>query len=576
MKERAARWFCLVLLVVVAVLAFKTNLDDYDIWFHLKYGEHYVRNLTWHIDHSAYSWTPSTPDWKYVTWLGSSLLYLAHQAAGFPGLAALQWCVIIGIFFLYYFYIRSLGDALDVAHITVVLLVAVALAIVVPFLKPELFTTVLFAFAVFIYFHAKSSGKNLFYLYPPLFLLWVNTHGGFLFGLFFISITLALEGLNSRFIRKNCLPKELLRSLAVSVVLSYVAILANPYGIHYHLQLLQDLFFSPYMAYSSKLFAYLNIWDFFLPKGFSYAFMYSALAVFIMAVALCALALHAYARHRFFDPVVLLINLAFFLLIFKAARMVLFFPLVWLFSVAFLLGKTDSRELRRKLLPVALAIFLIFGGGFCFDIYSFLEYTSFFGFNIGEWVPEKETEFIKEKKLPGPLFNDYLIGGYMIWAMHPDYKVFIDPRYGPYTGQMLADYFGLESPTHLQKLREKYPFTTALVHLREPRFIGWLISLGEWKVVYFDKVAAVIAHQSVFESLDSETRSMDLGPARFQGVGNPRILSRIFDLYNVMGRTDDMQTIYETYRKNVSDSNHMKEFQLEIMQRQLQRAGKIK
>ena len=28
--------------------------------------------------------------------------------------------------------------------------------------------------------------------------------------------------------------------------------------------------------------------------------------------------------------------------------------------------------------------------------------------------------------------NTYLEGGYLLWALYPDYKVFIDPRYGPY------------------------------------------------------------------------------------------------------------------------------------------------
>lgn len=573
LKERAATYCCLACLALIAVLTFKTNLEDYDIWFHLKYGEFYVQNLTWHIDHSAYSWTPAANDWIYVTWLGSALLYLAHLAAGFPGVAILQWCVIIGIALLYYSYVRMLGTTLDVVHTTVLLLVTIALSIVLPFLKPEMFTSLLFAAIVFIYFHAKSSGKSLIYLYPALFLIWVNTHGAFFMGLFFVSMILALESINALYIRKNALPGELLRSLIVSVLLSYVATLANPYGIYYHLQIIQDLFFSPYMAYSSKLFAYLSIWDFFFPQGFSYKFMYSAIAVFIMAVTLFALSLYVYARDRYLDPAVLLVNLAFFLLIFKAARMVLFFPIIWLFSVPYILGNNASLQLRKKLLPVALAVFLVFGGGFFYDLYIFLDYDSYFGFNIEEWIPEKEVAFIKEKKLPGPLFNDYLSGAYIIWAMHPDYKAFVDPRYGPYAASgILGDYFGLEQPPHLQKLREKYPFNTALIHLRELRLTGLLLSLGEWRVIYFDKVAAVMVHRSAFDSLDKDTRSMDLGASRFQNIDNPRVLGNLFDLYNRMNRKADMWMIYDTHRRNVSDSHPLKEFQLEVMQQQLMRA----
>ncbi|KAF0180293.1 MAG: hypothetical protein FD164_1830 [Nitrospirae bacterium] len=577
MREHALKYFCLVFLAVVAVLSFRTSLEDYDIWFHLKYGEHYVRNLTWHIDHSVYSWTPTVPDWKYVTWLGSSVLYLAYLAGAFPGLAALQWSIFIALFALYCSYIKSSGDALDVTHITALLLAAIAFSVILPYIKPEMFTALFFAITVFVYFRAKSSGKNLFYAYPVLLLLWVNTHGGFLFGLFFISAVLILELANTLFIRKSSLSGKLVRSLALSVFLSYIAVLVNPYGIHYHLKLLQDLFFSSYMEHSSKILAYQGIWQFFFPKAFNYVFMYGALSLFVMAVSLAALALHAYARYRFFDPVVLLLNLLFFLLIIKYPRSIFFFPIVWLFSVAFYLSKTDSGRIRKKLLPVALAVFLIFGGGFLYDTYSFMAYKSFFGSGIDDWVPEKEVAFIKEKKLPGPIFNDYLVGGYMIWALYPEYKVFIDPRYGPYVHQVLGDWFGLHNnltPEHLAKFTGKYRFNTVLMHLREPNIIRWLLGSGQWKLIYFDKSAAVLVRLSVFETLDNETRSTDLGPARFRDVSSPTILTRVFDTYAGMGRLDDMQEIYETYVRNVSDANHTKEWSVEMMKLNLEFARK--
>ena len=42
--------------------------------------------------------------------------------------------------------------------------------------------------------------------------------------------------------------------------------------------------------------------------------------------------------------------------------------------------------------------------------------------------PEKATEFIMNKSPSGNIFNHFNWGGYLIWKLYPDYKVFIDGR----------------------------------------------------------------------------------------------------------------------------------------------------
>ena len=93
-------------------------------------------------------------------------------------------------------------------------------------------------------------------------------------------------------------------------------------------------------------------------------------------------------------------------------------------------------------------------------------------------VPEKEVAFIKGHKLPGPFFNDYLTGGYMIWNLYPEYKVFIDPRYGPYVNGVVGDWFELKSkltPEELDRLTTKYGFKAALINLKEQKIISLLL-----------------------------------------------------------------------------------------------------
>jgi len=52
------------------------------------------------------------------------------------------------------------------------------------------------------------------------------------------------------------------------------------------------------------------------------------------------------------------------------------------------------------------------------------------------------------------LFNDYLIGGYLVWKLYPDYKVFIDPRLGPYNKEVAPDYWKfVEKPATAEDIR---------------------------------------------------------------------------------------------------------------------------
>ena len=247
-NSKVTFWICLALMAASVLAYYPTMGEDYDIWFHLKYGEHYVKNLTWTIDHCQFSWTPCLAGWKYVTWIGSSILYIAYRAASIPGLYIIQWSIFLGIFAIYRYYIRSTGDAFDINHAMGLLLLAVALNLTSDYVKPELFSTLFFTITLLIYFRAKSSSKNLFFLYPMLFLIWVNTHGGFLIGLFFVSLALFGEAVNLLFIKRGSLTNKLLRDFAIAVALSYLAILINPYGITYPTEVVRDLLSKEFMG----------------------------------------------------------------------------------------------------------------------------------------------------------------------------------------------------------------------------------------------------------------------------------------------------------------------------------------
>ena len=559
-------FFLSLSVALIAVISyFPTLADDYDIWFHLKYGEHFVRNLTWTIDHSQFSWTPSLPDWKYVTWIGSSILYLVYLAASGPGLYALQWFIFIAIGALLFYYIKSIGDLLDISHILGFLVLFVILKLTIVYLKPEIFSTLFFVVTLFIYFQAKTSSKNLFWFYPLLFLVWVNTHGGFIFGIFFVSLAMIGETANFLFFKKSSLGGKVLLSFCLSLILSYVALLINPYGLNYHIEILHNLFSKEYMAEAGKLFAYFSLWHYLAFTRNMLNFVNAAWSFILMAVLFIGVFLYAFLKTRHFDLTIILINVIFFFLGMSTARATMFFPLIWFFSCLYTLRKADGLAVKRKVGLITLSLLLVWSANLMLT-FPYLEHRYWFGVNLDEYVPKKEVEFLKKHKLPGPIFNDYVIGAYMIWKLYPDYKVFIDPRYGPYVKQVLPDWFKIKNdmtPAGFQKLMAKYPVKVALLHMRELAMITWFLQ-NDWRLLYFHNAAVVLIDKSLIPYLSPEALGTDLGTHRFVDLKNPGILVNLFYFYTVIhpnyGR--EIRAIYE---KNVSNWYAYKDIKLTAM-----------
>jgi hypothetical protein len=558
-----------ITLILAVLFYYPSRTEDYDIWYHLKFGEHFVKNLTFKLDHSMFSWTPADPNWRYGIWLGSSVLYMAYKMFSVYGFYIVQWLIFAAIILLYWKFIKVIGDSLDINHIASLMLVFIALNLTAIYIKPELFTTLFFTIAVFIYFYTKFTSKNLFFIYPLLLFIWVNTHGGYLIGLIFISIVLVGEVFNYFFLKRNQLTGQLFKYLLISVLASYFAVMFNPYGVDYHIGIIKSLITKEYMSYATQVYAWIDMWRYLFPKAeFAFRFVDTAWALVIMVTSFFSLSIYLYAKKRFFDITLILLNAVFFYLGMKNARVTLFLPLIWMFSILYILKKADALNIKMKFAPIALMVFFVMALYISDLTIINLEDRSWFGSNLEAYAPIKEVEFVKNNKLPGPIFNDYLIGGYLIWAMYPDYKVFIDPRYGPYWKEVGPDYFeliGNMNVENLKKFTSKYPFKIALLHMREHNLIFLFLSLPEWKLLYFYKTAVVITHQSVIPSLSQKALSTDMSPDRFRDVTNPMILDNLFNFYINVGPAYARE-ILDIYKNNVSVFFRFKAFKIQEME----------
>jgi len=578
--SRGLRALCFVLLPLAVLAYYPTSPGDYDIWFHLAYGRHYVENLTWSIDHGQFSWTPAISDWKYVTWIGSSILYLVYSLAGIVGLSILQLVVLGFSFGLLVTYLRKGGQSINLWWLWALLLVAVTWKLVSVYIKPEMFTTLFFTSLVFCYFYRRLVPRtHLIWGIPLLLAVWVNTHGGFIFGLFFLTLVLLLEGVNYLFrgVRSEGDGKALY-SLALVVALSYAAALLNPYGIQYHLTIVEYLLNPEYMGEAGRLFAYQSMWQYLQLTLNNLFFVLAAWSLLFMFLSFSWLFYRSWSRTGIRDYVLLAINLVFFFLSMHAARMVIFYPPIWFLSCAVLASGLPGTAVRRtSIVNLAWGCGTILLSGFIFyTALSLSTAKNWLGAGFMNYLPVKEIEYIQKHQLPGPLFNDYVIGGYMLWAMRePQYKVWIDPRYGPYINSTLPDWFGIGttypmSKEGYEKFIEKYPIKTALIHFQYSNVIFWLMSAGDWRMAYFDKAAAVLIPSSSISQLSQEALDTDMSTARYVDVMDPQVLTSLFNFYINISRVH-AEEILALYGRNVSSWYYFKKKHMTEMQEVIKR-----
>jgi hypothetical protein len=102
-------------------------------------------------------------------------------------------------------------------------------------------------------------------------------------------------------------------------------------------------------------------------------------------------------------------------------------------------------------------------------------------------VPERACRFIKRENFPASMrmLNEYGFGGYLIWRL-PSHPVFIDGRADVYFGQVLNDYYTLNT-TPYDWRRLIAPYNVDLVFTQRSK--AWSIlfmNAPDWALVYAD------------------------------------------------------------------------------------------
>jgi hypothetical protein len=556
--------FLLVTFSVIFLLSVDASRRTYDgdIWIHLEYGKHFIENRTLSVDHSIFSWTPATRAWTYVTWIGSAAIYAVYKCVGLDAVMILPFAILVAILILYILFLRSIGSSFSA--LSMGLFFSAAVFFYLPIVKPAIFSSFLFAACVAVYFSSRNFQYRLFWCLPPLFVIWVNTHGAFIFGLFFLCLAFTAEFLVAWRAKTLQADKKYLKSFFLALILSFLVLGINPHGFGYLAGISRDILLVDAIDPQQNISEYRNLWGSLDATMNPRSVGISWFGIFMLA-SYGLLALIDFKRGRRPNLTNVVLLLTFFAIGMLYFRLFAFYALVWLFAISCLIAREKHSFNSFKLALASLLIMCYFIGNQL--NFHFLEGNSFtpFKHDIENFYPVDATDFLKRHGLPHQLIHDYGTGGYLLWKLYPEYRVFIDPRAWPYRKDILTDCFALEdskTEAEVRAILQRYPEArTAVFNLSFRNLSQIFLLMPEWKLVYFDHAVVIFARK------DPQVSSIqpDLAHQRFATLKKPLPLMNLFFIYVSLGHPDSAQMIRTYYKNNVSSYYLYKNSTLEVM-----------
>lgn len=480
--ERLLAFISVFLVLGSALVLSLVKLDDYDVWWHLKCGEIFLgeRKI---LRSEIFSYTAYGAPWVNGYLLAQVFFYLIFRLGGYEGLSIAGAVLVVLIFSLSWFISSNRFRAFAL----LVLLPAVFLSRDCFFPRPALFTPLLGIIEFYLLEDfVKNGGRKIWWI-APLTVVWVNCHPAFFVGQIIVGAYLVAN------FRTTYVRRQLLLILLVQFLLS----LFNPYHIHAYYSIFElvfePLFKSAIVEWRSPFVHPAE------PAGIVPCFV----ALTGGGVILFSSLLYTAIKYRSKFRVEHFLIFAFTVLVSVIGRRNLFlfgaFVTPILTRVYEDVGTTYFGKFRANKLVgylgysaiMAIAIFVIWFSA-TDRLYFYTRYFRSTGVSIQSALfPKGAVSFLKVNKVNGRIFHPYGLGGYLIFKLYPDFKVFIDGRIFPYGSQIFELWSRASAnPVVFEEVSVKYDINTVFLPVNPPDnfvLITHLIHSSRWAVVYADE-----------------------------------------------------------------------------------------
>jgi hypothetical protein len=462
------------LLMIVTACNVRGQLNDPDLWWHLKTGE-LIWRTHWIPRFDHFSFTALGHPWTAQEWLSEVTIYGAYHWAGYSGLMAwlfvLAAAIVLGGYLLSTVYSGNVRVALLGAMITW-FFATVGFAI-----RPQMPGFLILLCELLVLELGRKRDSRWFYVLPPLFALWINIHSSFIIGFVILAVVLA-----SAFVRVEWglvtarpWPRKTAKTLALAGALAIPALFFNPIGPKLIWYPIDVVFNQPVNLRT------ITEWqppDLGLMRGM--LLLITTGAIFVVALIRSA---------KIYVHELLLLAVVFYFAV-RHERMEFLFGMVAAPILCRLLADAWDRydPGTDRIVPNAV-LMLVAAAAVVLAFPS----SRALALQVNKANPVKALEFLERSGLSGRMLNDYTYGGYLIWAA-PERLVFIDGRADVYEpAGVLADYMRFMAlDADPQYLLNKYRIDYCLFSPEEQ--IGRVLPLiPGWTRIYSDEKAVVFA-----------------------------------------------------------------------------------
>ena len=469
-----------VFLILIFLLVFFIMLSppqDADMWWHLAAGREMVNEgniLTTDI----FSYTHYGEPWTNAFWLSDILLFLVYRLGGYLGLTLLV--ALIAVLTMAVLYRRTLHYPFPLP-LLILLLATFAIA---PVWTPR---PQIFSFLLLVVLDYGLKEKDGFILKRPwllviLFVVWANTHGGFIWG-FLLLLSFIIGNGFDNLLQRESLSFQQLGQLALWTLVAALAITINPNGI--------SLWKLPFYTVGISIQS-ITEWS---SPDFHRVDLHPLLWLLFLIV------IGAGTSKKVLPWSSILKVIGFSYMAFVSQRsigpfVVVATPIVidslndvwseWSTIVSRIYKPRPSNSMPTIfaviLNVIILGIFLVLTLQRAFSVSS--------DGQVHKGLPRNAVEWIRVNHPEGQMFNAYNWGGYLQWEL-PAYPVFIDGRADLYGEQTINDWWSIVHATEDgRRLLDQWQVNFVVL---EP---GWPIldrlAQNGWQVLYADDIAIVM------------------------------------------------------------------------------------
>jgi hypothetical protein len=489
-----------VLSIIFVILFFIQSLirpiTDGDIWFNILYGKLMLQNKTLIIDHSIFSWTPSDNSLIYCGWIPQIFYYLVYELLGVNGIILIRF-LVSSIFLFSIIYFAYKNNILNNPLVWLITFLSLTISQYGMVDKAQLFSFLFFFLSLFIFWFLitkKNFSPYLFYLFPLMMIIWVNSHGGFIFGLILYFTFVTGEFITEFVYPQNALEKKYRVHFYFAMFLSFLACFITPYGIDYLIQVLNITI----LQKGDRFQIVKDIMEF-QPSFDSMSAIQTYIVNFAFFIILFLLIINIMKKNM---NIALFTSLLLFSFIFhKYIRVISFWGLVFNFSGLYILSINNFYD-KFKNIYFRLLINLI--------VLSFIAFMSVYIFqeryckseliiDKGFAAPKEEVEYIKQNFSSSKIGNTYIIGTYILWELYPNNKVMMDPRQFPYYSIWNEYHNFFQQAQNPQYFLNKYPPDLLIIEKYRLRFnlIFWLAQSPDWKLIFWGKDALIFLRKDI-------------------------------------------------------------------------------